>query len=523
MKAQIASGVLAGVVGGLVAALLEILFASSSSLQTAALSLVVVLGLGLPFGILTGLGLIALPLVLPKGARPKALAEALLTREAPATTGWIIGVGLVALAALPLYYRLVLFFHTAFHHVGLTVLAECLTLLVFFAGVALFARGAGLLTGVVLAHTPRILSWARRPAVALGIVAAIWLACLAPPVLSGPDAKGVFGFMGLVRKDGLGALPLVTVAAMIAAASLTLVPLLSRSGRPLVVAALLAVPISIAGLLLANGVLDYQPIVGDAVTQTGGHAAELLSFGRKVGDRDRDGFSRWLGGRDCDDRNAEINPGARDVPGNSVDEDCSGSDLELDALRRLVGKGESRRPAAPSKELTKPTLPDDVSLLVISIDTWRWDAAGFMGYQRDITPNVDKLATQGTIYERAYGLGSYTGQAIPPLLTGKYASELKRNDRHEMRVSKDEKFAAELICNDKVRCAAIVSHQIFAPGFGWSQGFHEWNVIAQGEPRDETSSDLQFNSPLVAQQALRWLKKPENTAGRFWLWVHFMD
>jgi arylsulfatase A-like enzyme len=27
----------------------------------------------------------------------------------------------------------------------------------------------------------------------------------------------------------------------------------------------------------------------------------------------------------------------------------------------------------------------------------------------------------------------------------------------------------------------------------------------------------------VTAQALEWLKKPENTAGRFWLWVHYME
>ena len=47
-------------------------------------------------------------------------------------------------------------------------------------------------------------------------------------------------------------------------------------------------------------------------------------------DDDRDGT---VAGADCDDTNAAVRPGARDVPGNGVDEDCTGGD----AKRALAG------------------------------------------------------------------------------------------------------------------------------------------------------------------------------------------
>jgi hypothetical protein len=51
----------------------------------------------------------------------------------------------------------------------------------------------------------------------------------------------------------------------------------------------------------------------------GGDTAALV-------DADSDGV---VAGPDCDDTRADIRPGARDRPGNRIDEDCSGADAEF--------------------------------------------------------------------------------------------------------------------------------------------------------------------------------------------------
>jgi hypothetical protein len=44
-------------------------------------------------------------------------------------------------------------------------------------------------------------------------------------------------------------------------------------------------------------------------------------------DSDGDTFSLPPGGSDCDDARAETFPGAAEVQGNGIDEDCTGADL----------------------------------------------------------------------------------------------------------------------------------------------------------------------------------------------------
>ena len=51
-----------------------------------------------------------------------------------------------------------------------------------------------------------------------------------------------------------------------------------------------------------------------------------IDEGTDVFDDDGDGFTEEQG--DCDDSDASINPDAEDIPGNGIDEDCSGADEE---------------------------------------------------------------------------------------------------------------------------------------------------------------------------------------------------
>jgi choline-sulfatase len=518
MLRLIASGIVAGELGALVVAWAEARLGSQGAY---AASLGVASGLLLPAGAVTGVLLVAVRGFWPPGWGAALRRCVLSARDDSRAASIVLAVGLWLLLLLPLAYGMAYYFLTSFHHPGLAALSLVLVLVPCLLGAVL--AGIRLVSWVqdLIERAPASLTALRHPVVGLAIVVACWTAATVPPLLGGPEATGLFGFLGLLRNESLPYGPMLSLGAMAAIAAVVLSRLLGSGTRSwLRPTATLFCAFALVGPWFSSHLIDLDPDTLDQLESTGGLAPRLTKLARSLADADGDGYARWMGEHDCNDYSRVIHPGARDIPNNGVDEDCSGEDLRL-----TVSEGPAQReglvtsPDVPER----PALPSDVSLLLITIDTLRWDGPGFMGNPRAATPNLDAWVRRGaTVYERAYSMGSYTGQAVPALMTGKYPSELHRNDKHETRVSLSEQFAAEAVCSETVRCGAVVSHFLFEPFFGWHQGFHDWKMAAD-DPPGPGHTGSKYNSHNVTAEAIRWLKNPDNTQGRFWLWTHYLD
>ena len=65
---------------------------------------------------------------------------------------------------------------------------------------------------------------------------------------------------------------------------------------------------------------------------------------------------------------------------------------------------------------SKPSKPN---ILLIAIDSLLADHMSCYGYHRQTTPHIDRLATQGTLFERTYSAHIPTTPAYSSLLTGR--------------------------------------------------------------------------------------------------------
>ncbi|WP_437916815.1 sulfatase-like hydrolase/transferase [Sorangium sp. So ce302] len=63
-------------------------------------------------------------------------------------------------------------------------------------------------------------------------------------------------------------------------------------------------------------------------------------------------------------------------------------------------------------------------IVLISVDALRADHVGAYGYERKITPNLDRLAAEGVRFDAAYTPTPHTSYAVSSLMTGKYIRPL---------------------------------------------------------------------------------------------------
>jgi arylsulfatase A-like enzyme len=63
-------------------------------------------------------------------------------------------------------------------------------------------------------------------------------------------------------------------------------------------------------------------------------------------------------------------------------------------------------------------------ILLLTVDALRADHVGAYGYQRPTTPNLDRLAAEGVVFDAAYSPTPHTSYAVTSIMTGKYMRPL---------------------------------------------------------------------------------------------------
>ncbi|HEU4614284.1 MAG TPA: sulfatase-like hydrolase/transferase, partial [Kofleriaceae bacterium] len=177
---------------------------------------------------------------------------------------------------------------------------------------------------------------------------------------------------------------------------------------------------------------------------------------RRLIDRDHDGYSAFFGGPDCNDHDKDTRPGAVDVPDDGIDQNCDGFD----------NKAAAALPELPKTDQPKTTLRGGDNVLVIFVDTLRFDRLGFTGYKRDgksLTPRLDAFAEQSVVFDRAYSQASNTPRSVPSFLSSRYPSQIHFDDvgKNYPYVEDDNELLFEVLHKAGLKTYGMSSHFYF--------------------------------------------------------------
>ncbi|UCG17022.1 MAG: sulfatase-like hydrolase/transferase [Phycisphaerales bacterium] len=152
------------------------------------------------------------------------------------------------------------------------------------------------------------------------------------------------------------------------------------------------------------------------------------------------------------------------------------------------------------------------NVLLITLDTTRADYLGCYGHPGSHTPNIDRLASEGTIFTQCTAAAPSTLPSHTTIMTATYPHV--HGVRHNVgyRVGQANLTLTEVLKRAGYRTGAYVAALVVNRDTGLAQGFETYDDAGM---RHERRADE------VCNGAIGWLRRQAND--KFFLWVHFFD
>lgn len=196
------------------------------------------------------------------------------------------------------------------------------------------------------------------------------------------------------------------------------------------------------------------------------------------------------------------------------------------------------------------------NIILITIDSLRADHLGFMGYQKNISPNIDNLAKDCVVFNRAFAVGSSTPYSFPAILTSTYPLDYQG----PQKIDKPRVLLSEVFKKAGYITAAFHANPFLSGFFGYNQGWDYFeditlptgklekknvirdflreifkNTVISFSPRlffkikyfkyikKEARIGSKVKAPAINQLARDFIKSVKNEKSPFFLWLHYMD
>ncbi|MBC2713695.1 MAG: sulfatase-like hydrolase/transferase [Desulfobacteraceae bacterium] len=110
------------------------------------------------------------------------------------------------------------------------------------------------------------------------------------------------------------------------------------------------------------------------------------------------------------------------------------------------------------------------NIILISMDATRWDHLSCYGYRRNTTPNIDRLASQGVIYQQAICPACWTLPSHASMFTGLYVSQHGTHFDNPV-LSRKVVTISEFLKQSGYQTIGFPCNEWLSDAFGFHRGF----------------------------------------------------
>lgn len=164
---------------------------------------------------------------------------------------------------------------------------------------------------------------------------------------------------------------------------------------------------------------------------------------------------------------------------------------------------------------------EGLNLLVITLDTMRADRLGAYGYNRARTPNLDRLALKGVMFEHCYAPVPVTFPAHCSIFTGNYPIAHHARSNGLFFLNPNQVTLAEKMKEQGYQTFAAVASFVLLSKFGLDQGFDVYDDSLNVD-QIINNFESEIKAPQVYAKFKQWFKG-RSKEKKFFAWIHFYD
>ncbi len=169
-----------------------------------------------------------------------------------------------------------------------------------------------------------------------------------------------------------------------------------------------------------------------------------------------------------------------------------------------------------------------LNVILITVSSLRADHVSCLGYERQTTPHLDKLAREHILFRNAFAASGWTMPAHGALFTSLHPSA--HGATHiDRTLGEEHQTLAEILADSGYYCVGFCCGPRLDTEHGFAQGFHVFadrSVTALLEVMEyERAEAFDINrrrtNDLITDAAITWLRN--NRHSLFFLFVHYYD